>query len=59
MATYLSPDCPYCGNPPRLIIGPTQALCGADDCVCFMWNPSQTPAANLADPGEIDIEDLT
>ena len=49
------PDCPYCGHPPQLRVGTTQAFCGTDDCRCVMWNPTITQAENFRDFTEIDL----
>lgn len=46
--TLRSPDCPVCGHPPQILFGEAQAFCGNDDCNALMWNPSITPAENLA-----------
>lgn len=56
MAEYASPDYPWCGNPPHIVLNSTQALCGTDDCACFMWNPSQTPGRNRAGAVEASWE---
>lgn len=51
-----SPDCPVCGHPPAFLLG-NQAFCGNDDCTCLSWNPTITPAENLAGASKIDVED--
>ncbi len=38
MSQYLT--CPYCHEPPQIIIGPTQAVCGTPGCKVLMWNPT-------------------
>ena len=47
MAEILTPDCPWCGQPPYMVMGGgTQAFCGTDDCNCLTWDPSKSAAAN-------------
>jgi hypothetical protein len=50
-----SPDCPVCGHPPAFVlVGAVQAFCANDACHVICWNPSLTPAENLADRGEVE-----
>lgn len=53
LPTLQSPDCPYCGYPPVILLY-EQAFCGNDDCKVILWNPRLTPAENLADAGTVD-----
>ena len=47
MAEILTPDCPWCGEPPYMVLGGgTQAFCGSDDCPCLTWDPSKSKAEN-------------
>lgn len=56
--TGACPDCPECGHPPRIVVGPTQAFCGTDTCPVLAWNPSLTAAANRANTGQVDLSGL-
>ena len=53
MTGPLTPGCPFCGEPPLFAIGPTQALCGNDDCTLIMWDPSLSLDENLTDAGVV------
>lgn len=56
--TYLSPECPYCGAPPSMILyGGVQALHTDDgsDCPVILWNPSLGPEQLDDDAQVIDI----
>lgn len=55
MSKILTPDCPVCGHPPQMIIGPTQYICGNVLCQGFCWNPSETLAHNRENATEIRI----
>lgn len=52
------PDCPDCGAPPALLVGPQQAFCATDGCPVLAWNPALTVAGNRATRREIDLLDL-
>lgn len=49
------PDCPWCGRPPQLVLNPTQAFCGNDQCEGFCWDMTRTRAENEADVQVIDL----
>jgi len=52
----VTPDCPFCGQPPVMIFGGgTQAFCGNDDCTLLKWDPSKTLDENLLDAREVDL----
>lgn len=45
--------CPICGQLPDLVIGPTQAFCGNDDCRALMFDPSMDGAEQIAGGTEL------
>lgn len=47
--------CPACGLLPIGIIGPTQAICGNDDCRALFFNPGRTVADQMGDVHEISL----
>jgi len=47
MAEILTPDCPWCGEQPFMVMGGgTQAFCGTETCPCLTWDPSKSAAEN-------------
>ena len=53
---WLCPACPWCGSPPRLVMGGgTQAVCENVGCNALLWNPSVTAAANLAKVHQVEL----
>jgi hypothetical protein len=48
--------CPECGREARLVIGPTQAVCGTDGCEVLTFNPS-LPDGGRSDAGYVDWSD--
>jgi hypothetical protein len=47
MTEPLTPDCPWCGEAPYMVMGGgTQAFCGSDNCPCLTWDPSKSKAEN-------------
>ena len=55
MAVVLTPDCPWCRQPPMMVMGGgTQAFCGTDDCNCLTWDPSMSEAQNRRNVKVID-----
>ena len=52
-----SPMCPFCQQPPAILISPRQAVCGTDECPCFMWNPSLSVAENRRGSGVVDMSE--
>ena len=48
MAETLTPDCPQCRQPPRMVLG-AEAFCGNDQCALFSWTPTASLDANLMD----------
>ena len=64
MAEVLTPDCPWCGQPPVMVMGGgTQAFCGTDTCPCLTWDPSKSGAENRRNVNVVsftgDSEDST
>lgn len=55
MTEILSPDCPVCGHPPRMVFNPEQAVCGNDDCRTLMWNQTRTVAENLTNEHQVNL----
>jgi hypothetical protein len=55
----LCPTCPQCGRWPRIMLGKGQAFCDGEDCDAFAWNPSLSPAANIAGTTTIDLRTTT
>lgn len=53
MPEILTPNCPLCGQPPLFAFGPTQALCGNDNCTLILWDPSVSLEGNLTDAGMV------
>ena len=51
MAETLTPNCPLCDEPPKFIVGITQAFCGNDQCTLWFWNPTASLDDNLLDVG--------
>lgn len=49
--------CPACGDLPDGVVSPTQAICGNPDCNALFFDPTQEPAAQLADAHEIRLVD--
>jgi hypothetical protein len=45
--------CPVCGQLPDMVINPSQAFCGNDDCRALQWDPLQDAATQLAEGTEI------
>jgi len=54
MAETLTPDCPQCRQPPRMVLG-AEAFCGNDQCSLFSWTPTASLDANLMDADFIDL----
>lgn len=52
------PDCPGCGQPPKLVISPLQAFCGNEECGTVCWNQTMTRAELQADFTVIDLSGL-
>lgn len=49
-------NCPVCGTPSKLIIGPTQAFCtNTDSCDVLCFNPS-LPDGGMSHPNFINLE---
>ena len=47
MPEILTPFCPWCDEPPCMVMGGgTQAFCGSDACPCLTWDPSKSKAEN-------------
>ena len=55
----LCPVCPACGAAPEATFAsvswPAQALCAADGCPVFMWNPQHPAQWNLEGAREVDL----
>lgn len=45
--TYACPDCPFCGNPPKMSLG-ASGFCGTEGCDVLSWNLTITHAENMA-----------
>ena len=43
MAEILTPDCPLCRQPPKFIVGITQAFCGNDALLAAVLGPDAQP----------------
>jgi len=48
-------NCPDCGHPQEMSIGPTQAFCVNVHCRVLTWDPSLTLAENLAASGTVEL----
>lgn len=35
-------NCPLCSQPPALVIGTQQAMCGNEECKALFWDPTKT-----------------
>ena len=55
MPETVTPDCPFCGDPPEFIIGTNQAFCGNDKCTLLMWTPTKSLDDNLLDAGMVKL----
>ena len=56
MAEALTPHCPWCGQPPYMVMGGgTQAFCGTDDCNCLTWDPSKSAAENRRNVNVVNL----
>jgi hypothetical protein len=58
MTRLLSPDCPFCGEPPQLVVNPVQAFCGNDDCSTFCWDMTQSVEYNRTHMTVHDVSDV-
>jgi len=50
--------CPECGEPSRLVISETQAMCASVNCSVLLWDPTLSPAENLARMNVVDLSFL-
>lgn len=56
----MAPDdirCPLCGAAAFMVLNPTQAFCGDDECHVVMFNPS-LPDGGMSDPQFIDLDGI-
>lgn len=51
----VTPNCPVCDQPPKLVISPTQAFCSNDDCRALMWDPQQPADVQLANEQQVTL----
>ena len=56
MSEILTPRCPFCGEPPKFIVGITQAFCGNDTCELLCWDPTLSLDVNLMNARGVDWE---
>jgi hypothetical protein len=53
------PVCPACGSAPEptfaSVSWPSQAMCAADGCPVFVWNPQRPAQLNLEGAREVDL----
>lgn len=54
--TLATPDCPRCGQPPKLELGDDKAFCGNDDCDVFCWDPTRTREQFEAEVTELRLD---
>lgn len=47
--------CPGCETEACMILSGRQALCGNDGCAILIWDPTLSPAQNMASMHRIDL----
>ncbi len=54
--TLATPNCPRCGQPPKLELDDDKAFCGNDDCDVFCWDPNRTREQFEAEVTELRLD---